>query len=116
MNRQRRHSRSLLTPRNLAAVGVLALLFLIGLFFLGPRNGTIEVPNVVGLTAGNATGVLTSLGFDVDIEEVADDEATVGTVVRQVPEFGSSVPAGSHVVIQIAVETAASSSTASAEP
>ena len=68
----------------------------------GPEQQNKTVPGVVGLSEANATQVLESNGFVVDIQEQeviapTDD----GRVVSQNPGGGSSRPEGSTVTITV---------------
>jgi hypothetical protein len=109
MIRRRQPSAGLLTPRNLAGAAVLALLFIAGLVIFWPRPvEAIEVPNVIGLMAGEATGQLADLGLQVDTEYVEGTEATDGTVLGQEPPAGTTVGTASRVLLRIAREVASS--------
>ena len=67
---------------------------------------TIEVPNVVGLSAISAVKQLTDLGFQVSQELTPNDTIPSGQVVSQSPEEHSQAPKGSTVVITIATPSA----------
>jgi beta-lactam-binding protein with PASTA domain len=68
----------------------------------GPR--LVGVPDVVGIVPGLreeiARAELTRLGFRVRVVEVpAPDAAVVGVTLRQEPEAGRKVPAGTEIII-----------------
>jgi len=112
MMRRRQSSPDLLTPRNLvAAVAILALLFIAGFVVFRPTPAEeIEVPNVVGLGAGEATAQLVDLGLQVDTEHVERADQAPGTVLGQEPPAGTAVDVASRVLLQIAREATASAS------
>ena len=60
----------------------------------------IEVPELIGLTADEATQTLEGAGFKVKTVEV-ENEAEPGTVVDQSPAAGSMVTPGSEVTIVV---------------
>lgn len=69
-------------------------------------TGLVEVPKLIDLTVPEATAVLDELKAGLRIitieEESADDEP--GTVIRQVPEIGSTSPQGGAVTVTVAVK------------
>ncbi|MDP1818517.1 MAG: Stk1 family PASTA domain-containing Ser/Thr kinase [Acidimicrobiales bacterium] len=60
---------------------------------------TIAVPTVVGSSVEDATNTLRTAGFQVVVEEAAEDEGEPGQVARQTPEGGAEVAEGSSVTI-----------------
>jgi penicillin-binding protein 1A len=63
------------------------------------------VPKVTTLTVENATAVLSAANFFVEVvEEVVDDPALVGTVLRQSPKGGAPTAEGSTVTIIVGAE------------
>ncbi len=68
----------------------------------GPRAAT--VPELSGLPEDEATTELESLGFRVRVvEEPAEQPASVGRVLRQVPAAGREAPPGTQVTIVVGV-------------
>lgn len=68
----------------------------------GPSVQPVEVPDVTGLPQDEAQAQLEELGLRVRVvEETAPDPAQVGTVLRQVPPAGRSVPPGTQVTIVV---------------
>lgn len=63
--------------------------------------GGRSVPDVVGMTAADASQVLSERGFTVRIEHVTSDE-TEGLVLLEDPASSSREPRGSEVVIHVA--------------
>jgi beta-lactam-binding protein with PASTA domain/predicted Ser/Thr protein kinase len=64
----------------------------------------VDVPGVVGLSQANATNVLTTQGFKVNVEEKETANPTqVGKVIEQDPVNGTA-PQGSEVTIVVGVE------------
>jgi beta-lactam-binding protein with PASTA domain len=69
----------------------------------GPSVQPVEVPDVAGFTQDEAQAQLEELGLRVRVvDETAPDPAQVGTVLRQVPPAGRSVPPGTQVTIVVA--------------
>ena len=62
-----------------------------------------RVPDVVGVSQGEATGTLEDAGFDVKAAAAIGLGHTPGDVVRQEPVAGDKVPRGSTVTIWIAI-------------
>jgi hypothetical protein len=71
-----------------------------------PAIGVLTMPDAVGLPESAAVFVVTSAGFHVVTEVVLCDSAAVpaGTVCRTEPAAGSRLPAGTTVVIDVAVQ------------
>lgn len=63
----------------------------------------VRVPEVVGMTASDATNALRDAGFDVRLAPVRSDQPA-GTVVGQVPSAGTRAQAGSEVRLNVARE------------
>ena len=61
----------------------------------------VDVPDVVGLTAGNATKQLADAGFRTRVRQVASSEPA-GTVIAQKPGGGSRAPRGQVIRINVA--------------
>jgi serine/threonine-protein kinase len=61
------------------------------------------VPDVVGLSSGEASAALEAEGFVVSIDLVAGWGVFPGDVVEQDPVAGTRLRAGDEVVIQVAV-------------
>jgi serine/threonine-protein kinase len=74
----------------------------------------ITVPTVVGLSQANATNILQSQGFKVNVEQTeVVDPAKDGKVVNQTPS-GGKAPAGSEVTIFVGQNILATTSTTAA--
>ena len=69
-------------------------------------NGMIEIPQLVNLTVLEATKVLEELdaGLSITTVDEANAAAEPGTVIRQVPPSGSSVPQGSTITVNVATK------------
>lgn len=66
------------------------------------ETSTVEVPNLVGRSRGEAERVVSELGLVPSVEEVeVEDPAQVGQVVAQNPQAEQQVETGSTVVIQV---------------
>lgn len=82
----------------------------VGIFVsLGPEPPTVEpgpqtakVPKVTGKSQKAATVALTRAGFGVKVMDVPTGDKTPGTVVQQFPSGGTTVIAGSEVMIGVA--------------
>ena len=69
--------------------------------------GTVDVPDTVGLTSGDARGELATAGFKVQARERAvDNQADDGLVVDQRPGRGTKLKKGRTVVIWVGKYTA----------
>jgi serine/threonine-protein kinase len=64
-------------------------------------SGPEEVPNVVGLTEGEAVRRLERAGFEVDVEYDEDTPSEAGTVLDQDPEGQEEAVRGSTVTIVV---------------
>ena len=62
---------------------------------------TGKVPNVVGLSQGDATDALEAAGFEVKTAKEKSEDVDSGDVISQSPEAGKSVSAGSTVTITV---------------
>ena len=69
--------------------------------WLSSGQGKVKVPNVVGKTQIGAAQELGALDFKVVPKEETNKDKPVGTVLRQSPEAGQEVDAGSTVTIVI---------------
>jgi beta-lactam-binding protein with PASTA domain len=67
-----------------------------------PSSGTATVPNVKGMDSAGATQALADVGLIAQAVTISDPQATEGDVVGQLPAAGSTVPAGSTVLIGVA--------------
>ncbi|RIQ11503.1 Stk1 family PASTA domain-containing Ser/Thr kinase [Jiangella rhizosphaerae] len=89
----------------LGALAVLAIAGLIGYLVFnsnGPAQAT--VPNLVGMTAEQAEARLTEENLEVTAEsEAVEDEAQIGTVIRQDPRPSTQLDEGSTVTIVVGV-------------
>ncbi len=65
----------------------------------GPE--VVTVPNVIGKQKDAAQQILEERGFVVTLAEEADDDAPIGTVIRQDPLGGSELDSGSTVKITV---------------
>jgi serine/threonine-protein kinase len=65
-------------------------------------SGTSRVPDVVGLSIGEARAILVQQGFEVLVTEQPTDEQPPGVVVFQAPPAGTEVAAGTRVAITVA--------------
>ncbi len=63
----------------------------------------VEVPDVVGLSSGDAAGALEDAGLTVNVDLVAGLGEYPGDVIGQDPEAGSTLESGSEVTIKVAV-------------
>ena len=66
-------------------------------------GGQLAIPNVVGQDQGAAQAALTSAGFEVRVQEEIATGEQPGTVFAQDPPGGERRPAGSLVVIRVAL-------------
>jgi beta-lactam-binding protein with PASTA domain len=67
----------------------------------GPGNSVVPI-DLVGMSLIDARGSLTAVGLVVSSTEAVPSEEPQGTVLKVTPEPGSTVVAGSGVVLQIA--------------
>ncbi|MFM7719482.1 MAG: PASTA domain-containing protein, partial [Actinomycetota bacterium] len=89
----------------IAAIGVLAGLFLFTRAIVGPGTVDVVVPSVLELPLTQATGILEERGLVVSdaLVEVEDDTRDPGTVVAQDPGAGATVAEGTEVVLTVVV-------------
>lgn len=73
--------------------------------WISSGEGQVEVPVVVGLSEAAAGQKIGEAGLKVDRREEVDEEKPVGTVLRQNPEGGTKVDAGSTVTIVVVAPT-----------
>ncbi|HSL26234.1 MAG TPA: Stk1 family PASTA domain-containing Ser/Thr kinase [Acidimicrobiia bacterium] len=99
-------------PFILTAFGLLALLgLLVYLVFQmaaadrPPTTELLAVPNVVGLTEGEALSTLQQAGFIVDLREEASSEVEKGRVIRTEPGPGTEQPRGGQVLVFVSMGT-----------
>ncbi len=64
--------------------------------------GGYKIPDVVGMSQGSATNVLSEKGFTVRIEHVKSDDEE-GVVLLTDPQAGSRLSQGSEIVLHVAV-------------
>jgi len=69
----------------------------------GPED--VEVPDMLGLTADEATELGDSIGLTVSVVEDPSDPDPDGFVVEQDPLAGQVVPAGTEVIVQLSPAT-----------
>ena len=62
---------------------------------------TGQVPNVVGLSQGDAESTLTGAGFKVTVTKATNADVPAGDVISQAPAAGTVVTAGSTVTITV---------------
>ncbi len=73
----------------------------------GPGDTSAAVPNVVGLTSGQAQSDLSAAGFTVSVQDQTTDiEPQDGRVIDQNPSGGSTVSEGTRIVITVGVYSA----------
>ncbi|MBP8639925.1 MAG: PASTA domain-containing protein [Oscillospiraceae bacterium] len=100
-----------------AAIALLAVLTLVlsimgGLFdFSGSGDDSSKMQDVVGFTQETATTILTALGLDVKTE-LQEDEAVVGTVIKQSIKEGKKIKEGDTVTLVISSGQSAQPTTA----
>ena len=92
----------------LVAVGVLALaaFFLFNALGAGPQQSQapqVQVPNLIGKTFAQASQAAADVGLTVEQSAFEQSSATLGTVISQVPPEGSTVDAGSKVLLTMAI-------------
>ena len=73
--------------------------------WISSGEGKVEVPNVVGLTEVQAAEKLGAAGLKVVSKPEVNPEQQVGAVLRQNPEGGKKVDAGTTVTITVAAAT-----------
>jgi serine/threonine-protein kinase len=67
-----------------------------------PTEGTASVPDVTGMDADGATQALADADLVAQVVQIDNPDATPNVVLGQLPAAGSTVPAGSTVLIGIA--------------
>lgn len=72
-------------------------------FWVSSGPPQVDVPDVVGLSQGDAQALLGDAGFVVSIDYVAGWGVFPGDVVAQDPEAGTRGRAGDEIVIQVAI-------------
>ena len=72
-------------------------------YWVSSGSPKILVPDVVGLSQGDAAGMLEDAGFTVNTDYVAGWGEIPGTVLAQDPAVGTKGRAGDEVVIEVAV-------------
>ena len=73
--------------------------------WISSGEGKVEVPGVVGMTEVQAAEKLGAAGLKVVSKPEVNPDQPVGTVLRQNPEGGKKVDAGSTVTITVAAAT-----------
>jgi eukaryotic-like serine/threonine-protein kinase len=73
--------------------------------WISSGEGKVEVPNVVNLSQVEAAAKLGASGLEVVSKPEVNTNVEVGTVLRQNPEAGKKVDAGSTVTITVAAAT-----------
>jgi serine/threonine-protein kinase len=74
-------------------------------YWISTGEGKVEVPSVVNMSQVEAAAKLGALGLDVETKSEVNTEVEVGTVLRQNPEAGKKVDAGTVVTITVAAAT-----------
>jgi serine/threonine-protein kinase len=92
----------------LFAVGVLALAAFLLFRVLGGSPGEspaaqVQVPNLIGKTFQDASDAASAVGLTAEQSAFEQSSATLGTVIAQVPPEGSTVDAGSKVLLTMAI-------------
>lgn len=67
----------------------------------GKGESEVSVPSVTGYTDNAAIGMLQDAGLDYNREYESSDQVPEGTVIRQSPDSGTMVAAGSKVTIVV---------------
>lgn len=84
---------------------------------LAPQVDEVSVPDLIGLTEGEARQVLGDLGLELSVAETYVQRSDVGLIRSQSPEPGQVTPPGSEVVVGIAIApTCDNLDTTSAQP
>jgi serine/threonine-protein kinase len=69
-----------------------------------PEDTTVDLPNVVGQTRSDAVAEIRALGLEPDVQEQTTDiEPQDGRVIDQNPGGGSTVSAGTRIVLTVGV-------------
>lgn len=77
-----------------------ALLVLVA--FILVACGSPSVPDVAGQTFEEASDELEAAGYEVEREDVPEDDAEIGTVVRTEPPAGENLEEGEKVTVEVA--------------
>lgn len=85
----------------IAVVAVIAIAVIGAVLAFGLGGEKVDVPDVVNQPVEEATQVLEDAGFQVRINDITDETATPGTVVKQDPKAGSQAPKGSTVTLDV---------------
>jgi len=89
------------------AAGAVILLVILGIVLalvLGGGGGTVEVPNLEGMTEDQARETLESLGLkvgDIGDHYIEDESQAVGIVISQDPEWGTMLARGEEVSLTV---------------
>jgi serine/threonine-protein kinase len=70
----------------------------------GKEPASVVVPNVVGMSSAEATKAVEELGLRVLSVPLYSSKDAPGTVLAQLPTAGSTVPPGSQVAVEVAVD------------
>jgi serine/threonine-protein kinase len=71
-------------------------------YWVSSGEGKVSVPDVVGMSQVNAAATLAKAGLEVDTKDEVNPDEAVGTVLRQNPEAGKEVDAGTTVTLTVA--------------
>ena len=71
-------------------------------YYLSSGEGKVEVPDVTNMDQAQAAAKLAKLGLDVATKPEVNTDVAAGTVLRQNPEAGKKVDAGTTVTLTIA--------------
>jgi eukaryotic-like serine/threonine-protein kinase len=71
-------------------------------YYLSSGEGKVEVPDVTNMDQTKAAAALAKLGLDVTTKPEVNTDVAAGTVLRQNPEAGKKVDAGTTVTLTIA--------------
>jgi beta-lactam-binding protein with PASTA domain/predicted Ser/Thr protein kinase len=91
-------------------VGVVAVLVVVGVVLavvLGGGGGTVEVPNLQGMTEEQASETLEGLGLklgDIEDQYIEDETQQAGMVISQDPEWGTLLAKGEKVGVTVTRE------------
>ncbi len=69
--------------------------------YISKGTQLVKVPDVVGKKQGDAKGELEKAGFAVKVVDESSDTVATGLVIRQTPDGGVSVEAGTQITIAI---------------
>lgn len=93
----------------LLAVLTLVLSFMGGLFNFSGGDDKEEMQNLVGMPQESAMTILDALGLDVTVKQ-EDNEAAVGTVIKQSIKEGKKVKQGDKITITVSLGQTAQTS------